>query len=378
METKVNRRSFVRVGSLTGVSVLVAACTPAAAPAPAAPAKPAWETQWNEWVAAAKKEGKVVVNFTGAGASWQKIGEAFSAAYPGITAEVTTFGSSRLWTPRVVQEFQAGIFSWDITQIAIDDIMSTLLPQQMVIPLKEHIIRPEAVDNNVWHKGYQWGYLDPEKKYGFGFGWRGLNLIYANTDLVKDGDIKSAKDLLDPKWKGKFIFGDPRIYGGTIYPAVAIRANLGEDFMKKLFVDQAPAYSRDFRQITEGVVRGKYAFGTGIQPAILDEFKAAGLGDKLRLIEIPEAFLPSATLIWMMNKAPHPNAAKVFINWFLTKEAQTVYAEATKQNSRRKDAPIVDKANEVDPIREYKFVVGTVDTLEHGKQVEALFNEWLK
>ncbi len=329
-------------------------------------------------MAAAKKEGKVVVNFTGAGASWQKIGEAFSAAYPGITAEVTTFGSSRLWTPRVVQEFQAGIFSWDITQIAIDDIMSTLLPQQMVIPLKEHIIRPEAVDNNVWHKGYQWGYLDPEKKYGFGFGWRGLNLIYANTDLVKDGDIKSAKDLLDPKWKGKFIFGDPRIYGGTIYPAVAIRANLGEDFMKKLFVDQAPAYSRDFRQITEGVVRGKYAFGTGIQPAILDEFKAAGLGDKLRLIEIPEAFLPSATLIWMMNKAPHPNAAKVFINWFLTKEAQTVYAEATKQNSRRKDAPIVDKANEVDPIREYKFVVGTVDTLEHGKQVEALFNEWLK
>ncbi len=48
METKVNRRSFVRVGSLTGVSVLVAACTPAAAPAPdpaaagsSAPAAPA-------------------------------------------------------------------------------------------------------------------------------------------------------------------------------------------------------------------------------------------------------------------------------------------------------------------------------------------------
>ena len=326
----------------------------------------------------AEKEGKVVLNFTGAGTAFQKLGQEFTKAYPNIETEVTAFGSSRLWTPRVTQEFAAGVYTWDITQIAIDDIMLTLLPQKMVTPMREFIIDPEVTRSDAWHKGYEWGWLDPEKQYGFGFGWRGLNLIYVNTDLVKEGDITSAKDLLDPKWKGKFIFGDPRIYGGTIYPAVALRANLGEDYLKQLFLDQEPAFSRDFRQITESIVRGKYVLGTGVQSTIVREFKEAGLGDKLRVLELQDAWLPSATLIWMMNKAPHPNAAKVFINWFLTKEAQTIYSEATARNSRRKDVPLGDENNVVDPNLEFKFVVGTVETLQHGKQVEALFREWLK
>jgi ABC-type Fe3+ transport system substrate-binding protein len=40
-------------------------------------------------------------------------------------------------------------------------------------------------------------------------------------------------------------------------------------------------------------------------------------------------------LLWLINRAPHPNAAKVFINWLLTKDAQVVWAPEVETNSRR-------------------------------------------
>lgn len=379
------RRDALRAGAIGGGALLAAACAPAAAPAaqaPAAPAaapvQPAWEKEWDQLVAAAKQEGKVVVNFTGAGASWRKIGEAFEAAFPGITAEVTTFGSSRLWTPRVVQEWQAGIVNWDITQIQTDDIVQTLMPAGMIAPTRADLIRPDVLDDNAWHRGYEFGWVDAEKKHGFGFGWRGLNAFYINRDLVKPGEIKSARDLLDPKWKGKMIFGDPRIYGGTFYPAAAIKANLGEDVVKRLFTEQEPTYSRDFRQITEQLIRGRFAVATGVTGASLEEFRAAGLADKVHVLDLPDAFLPVITPIWKMNKAPHPNAAKLFLNWFFTKEGQISYTQSSTQNSRRKDVPIVDKDNVVDNSREYKRIVGTLETLQEGQKMEQFFQELLK
>ena len=55
----------------------------------------------------------------------------------------------------------------------------------------------------------------------------------------------------------------------------------------------------------------------------------------------------------MINQAPHPNAAKVFINWLLSQEGQTVYAKATLYNSRRTDVEVIDKAGVVDPNKKY-------------------------
>jgi len=381
LETPLSRRSLLGAG----VAATALACAPAATPAASPPAagapqasKAAWEREWDQLVEAAKREGKLVVNFTGAGASWRKIGEAFEATFPGIVVEVTTFGSSRLWTPRVVQEWQAGIHNWDITQIQIDDVVSTLMPNDMVAPMRQDIFRPDVLDDASWHRGYEFGWVDADKKFGFGFGWRGLNAFYANRDLVKDGEMKSARDLLDPKWKGKIIMGDPRIYGGSFYPAVAIKVNLGEDAVRKLFFEQEPVFSRDFRQITEQVVRGRYAFATGITNASLEEFRAAGLADRVTVLDIPDAFLPVITPIWKMKKAPHPNAAKLFLNWFFTKDGQVSYTQGAGQNSRRKDVPIVDKDNVVDPNREYKRMVGTLETLRDGQAMEKFFNEQIR
>ena len=68
------------------------------------------------------------------------------------------------------------------------------------------------------------------------------------------------------------------------------------------------------------------------------------------------SYLTTATAsLGLMNRAPHSNAAKVYINWFLTKEAQTAYSRASTYWSRRVDVPtdhleqaIVPKAEKYD------------------------------
>lgn len=46
-----------------------------------------------------------------------------------------------------------------------------------------------------------------------------------------------------------------------------------------------------------------------------------------------------SSLAWYLNQAPHPNAAKVFLNWILGKEAALLYSKEVQVNSRRTDVP---------------------------------------
>jgi ABC-type Fe3+ transport system substrate-binding protein len=115
------------------------------------------------------------------------------------------------------------------------------------------------------------------------------------------------------------------------------RLNLGDDIIKKLFVDQEPVLSRDTRQIAEFMVRGRYPIALGVNPLLLGQFQKQGLGKNLKYYHFPEmdTVNSSSSCLWLVNKAPHPNAAKVFINWLLTKDAQAVWAKEVETNSRR-------------------------------------------
>ena len=74
---------------------------------------------------------------------------------------------------------------------------------------------------------------------------------------------------------------------------------------------------------------------------ILAEFVKEGLGKKVEPVHFKEGnvLIPGFGVMAMFDKAPHPNAAKVFANWMLTREAQEEYHRATRQNSRRTDVP---------------------------------------
>src|SRR5207249_4734449 len=87
-----------------------------------------------------------------------------------------------------------------------------------------------------------------------------------------------------------------------------------------------------------------YPIALGLNPLLLGQFQKQGLGKNLKLYHFPEmdTVNSSSSALWLVNKAPHPNAARLFINWLLTKDAQVVWAREVETNSRRVD---VDDAN---------------------------------
>ncbi|HEV8585661.1 MAG TPA: hypothetical protein VGT02_11890, partial [Methylomirabilota bacterium] len=99
----------------------------AVAAALARPARAAAQApEWRDLVAAAKKEGKVVVN-TFPGDVYKRALKAFTTAYPDIKLEHTGLHSAD-FAPRIVQERQASLFTWDVALIPTSTAFQVLRP----------------------------------------------------------------------------------------------------------------------------------------------------------------------------------------------------------------------------------------------------------
>jgi ABC-type Fe3+ transport system substrate-binding protein len=96
--------------------------------------------------------------------------------------------------------------------------------------------------------------------------------------------------------------------------------------------------SRDQRQLGDALARGKLAFALGVSFYTLEGFLTANLPVK-ELPPVKEG-LPASNgsgVIGVVKNAPHPNAAKVFVNWLLSKEGQELYVKVMHQSTRRID-----------------------------------------
>ena len=140
------------------------------------------------------------------------------------------------------------------------------------------------------------------------------------TDLVKPDELTRFQDLLDPKWKGKLLIGDVRT--GSTYPGMLVlRKALGDDAVRKLLIDQQPVFTRDTRSLAEDVIRGKHPISFNATIANLAAFRREGLTRNVKSMTLPEtAYLGAAAALFIFDRAPHPNAALVFVNWLLTQE----------------------------------------------------------
>jgi iron(III) transport system substrate-binding protein len=300
------------------------------------PARAAAQGDWAGIVAAAKKEGGVTVN-TFPGDGYKRALKHFTAAYPDIKLEHTQLHSQD-FAPRILRERQANLFTWDLALIPSSTALQVLRPAGVWDPVRPAIVLPEAKDEAGWDGGFEKGFaLVKDRALCYGFVANRGPGVTINTDMVKEDQIRSLKDLLDPKWKGKILLPDVRVMGDTFWPMTAARLTMGDDIIKKLFVDQEPVLSRDNRQVAEFMVRGRYPICIGMNQQILKNFLLQGLGKNLKLMFFSEMDLmsSSSSTLWLVNRAPHPNAVRVFINWLLTKDAQTQWAKEVEMNSRR-------------------------------------------
>ncbi|MBI4335004.1 MAG: extracellular solute-binding protein [Chloroflexi bacterium] len=331
------------------IGIVLNACVPGETVVPtkspgtvAAPAKGSvvgWEAEWEKVVAAAKDEGRVSVYTQWGPTERAGLVEAFRARF-GIDVEFTTAGTGSELTAKMVKERRAGIFLADVVGQGATTLLIDMNPEGILAPIEPMLILPEVKEPNNWTGGQL--FLD-RGKLAIAFSAEYTSFVGRNTDLVKGGEIKSYYDLLDPKLKGKIVMRDPMTPGSSNAWISFMERIWGlektKDYLRQL-VKQEPVVTRDLRLQGEWLAKGKYAVSAAPHQPTLLGFQ--DVGAPVALVRVTEGALITASgscLALPAGQLPHPNAAKVFINWLLSREGQSLFARWIFRPSARVDVP---------------------------------------
>jgi len=331
---------------------------------------------WGETVAAAKKEGKLVVVLGGAASRiYRPVFKFFEDKF-GVRTVVST-GSGRTQADRLLAERGARRYKVDIIMVGPTTGNGRLVANSVLDPFDPLLFLPEVVDKSLWYKDKHY-YSDPEEKYIFAFaGSADLTPISMrfNTNKLP---IKEAKKIdsiwtfLEKRFAGQIVAIPPG--GGSDFFTAYVHPDLGKKFLRRFFSPELDVkFSRDYRLIADGVAQGKYTMAMYVGSAGRDIDRLGKLGLPVanfgQIIGEPTKERPtlqgtgSSNNIMVLNRRPHPNATKLFVNWFLTKEGQTIRhtkSKGTPAQSFRVDVTEMGKVHEAEMRRpgvEYLTIV---------------------
>ncbi len=300
-------------------------------------AVPAALNKWEETLAAAKKEGKVtVVTFVGS-ETRAALTKSFKAKY-GIDLDFTV-GQGAATLAKIQAERNAGLYTADAV-VNGTSVLTLFKKSGLLEPLASVLMLPEVTDQKMWY-GNKLSFFDKEGT-GLGFLRQYNSCVLRNTESVKEGEITSYLDLLKPQWKDKVTMYDPSISGsGAMFMAtLALGVWNVEDagtWFKKMLKEQNLAVTRDPRLEVEWVARGKYPIALATYTDQMVNFLASGAPIAQQKVKEGGFVTSSTGALGLFNKAAHPNAAIVFVNWLLSKDGQIAFTSGFGGPSNRKD-----------------------------------------
>jgi iron(III) transport system substrate-binding protein len=341
-----------------------------------------WKQRWAKTVEAAEKEGRIVIH---AGPGEDAFYQAFQNKYPKIKmVYIPGRGGERI--ERIMGERRAGQYLADIYLGGGGPIRETLHEKAKIIDrIKPELILPEVLDQSKW-----WGgkhiYLDDEGEYILSFNGITQGYFHYNTKLVDPSGIKSYWDFLDPKWKGKILTWEPMAPGTDgVLRFLYHNPEIGPQFLRRFFTEMEITTIRDTRQFVDWLATGKFSLA-GLQSADrseLHEAKQRGLPVNWFDSKNFKEGVPLSTSsgnIALLNRAPHPNATRVFINWLLSREGAMAYQSISRDNdSLRTDIPKDDVPPHIRRVDGVRYVLLTDRAYLDLDPVRALVNEvWKK
>lgn len=296
-----------------------------------------WEVEWENTLKAARKEGNIVVYAASSGPALSKAVPIIKEKY-GLNLDVSAGRGDEVYS-RLLAQRKAGLYLVDVQNMGANNNM--VAKQAGVLDkLEPAFILPEVKEPKAWFGSkLRWGDKDNLIYMFYAFS---PPVIGINTELVKLNEIKSYYDLLAPKWKGKITINDPTKFGigFNSFSSLILAKGIELDFFRQL-ASQQPVILEDQRLQIDWLAKAKYSIALWPRPAPLNEYKDAGA---------PVDFSPAPKegvhlsvgggALSLIKNAPHPNAAKVFINWILSREGQIHLQKFEGVQSARIDIPV--------------------------------------
>lgn len=291
--------------------------------------------------ACAQEEGKVVY-YTSSSAAERLAKPAFEAAYPGVTLEV--FRGTNELVQRLVEEETAGQHNFDVYgdihgNLARDDEFFAAFDSPGRENLRDSVNDPYYV------------------------GTRGFVMSVAyNPDLVAPDEVPTQwSDLLDPAWEGEVWLGSD-----TSTPVVLgmLKQTFGDEFLEALAAN-VRVQEVSSRGIADQIISGEIALGMNVSSSY---HKTDYLNDgaPFRWTPMPPnvAFFSTDSI---SKNAPHPCAARLFIDWLLDDEGgQAVYLEAGNASPKEGASILPFEVEGVPDPSEWEFVFNTDPALIAG------------
>ncbi len=330
--------------------------------------------KWESVLAAAKKEGTVAIYTRWTPSVRNALSQAFKKKY-GINLEFSSFARGEEVAVKTEAEQRAGLHLADVYGLSNSDLLVQMKPKGFLGRIQPLLMLPEVLDTKEW-SGERLPFSDKDGM-AFSMGRNAARLVVYNTNLVKEGEITSVKDLLKPQYKGKITLNDPRVTGaGNALVTYLGHILWGEqetrDFLRRIIKEQEAPIQRDNRMQIETVARGKYAIALGELPSVVEEMQKAGAPIKLARCKEDNRSSAATAAFGVPTKPVHPNASMVFVNWLLTREGQSIFAAAFGQASTRLDASIEGINPDFIPVAGEKYY------LSDNEDFMAAQAKWLK
>jgi iron(III) transport system substrate-binding protein len=257
----------------------------------------------------ARSEGKAAfyANITAV----EPIIKAFTAD-TGVTGEYTRISSTK-FVATAITEFEAGKLLADVVQA----------PLPVLEQLKEKGIL--AAYRSPAAAGYpEWTRKDDRIQL---FGIEYVGLIY-NKELVRKADVpKHYQDLTDPRWKNKIVMANPANHPSTISWLVGLKEHVFKSeaewmkFVKGLAANQ-PMLVASFGPTPAPVESGEKLIAISMPKYIVTKAPAP-----LDWARLDEPLLGTPRAIAVTSKAPHPDAARAFVDYWLSQKAMGMLAK---------------------------------------------------
>lgn len=334
--------------------------------------------EWQQTIEKARGQKLIVINQGNA---------AFDAAFDTFTKKFGIAVESNVTRPsaaiaRIRTEQNNKLYLADIWWALTGIMTSVAAPAGMFEPFEDYLVLPEVKDPANWrHPDYIYG--DRLRTVFLHTNELSPN-TFRNRDVLPDLKIESYDSLLDPRLKGRIALRDasnPNAGSNGLAPLYKAR---GEAYLLKFLNDQQPRIFENPEQLDNSLIRGQVAVAIGGQNSSLSQCRKDGGCQNIDQIE---SFTSASSRgIAIFKNRPNPEAAKVFVNWLLSKEGQELLvrewqkANQTGAVSMRKDVAPAPGHEQYLPDfskpQDYVWV-GTQQGDEEIKNVVEIFKKWV-